>query len=189
MNFSEAISSVFNKYATFSGRARRSEYWYFYLLNLLVSLGIGFIPFINLLSPLWALAVLIPTIAVAVRRFHDIGKSGYWLLLMMLPGVVFSIIFFIFIMQIIMDTNTFGLNVEDLEDYDTIIELVMNHSSMLIAMGASLILSIITGVWQLVWLVFDSEPGENQYGPNPKETIKDSDNKMEVHSSANDLTV
>ena len=87
MNFGEAISSVFSKYATFSGRARRSEYWYFYLFNLMVSIVISFIPFVNMLAGLWSLVILIPSIAVTVRRFHDTGKSGWWYIVMILPGI------------------------------------------------------------------------------------------------------
>ena len=73
MSFGEAIKSVFSKYATFSGRARRSEFWYFFLFNVLVSLVLSIIPFLSILSFIWALGVLVPTLAVTVRRFHDIG--------------------------------------------------------------------------------------------------------------------
>lgn len=75
---------VLQNYATFSGRARRSEYWYFALFNMIISFVFGFIggltemPF---LSRLYTLAVLIPGIAVGVRRMHDVGKSGWFLLI------------------------------------------------------------------------------------------------------------
>ena len=84
---------VLKQYADFNGRARRSEYWYFTLFNILISFAIGFISaLIGLpsLGALYSLAVLIPGIAVAVRRMHDVGKSG-WILLVALIPIIGSI--------------------------------------------------------------------------------------------------
>ncbi|HEX2190646.1 MAG TPA: DUF805 domain-containing protein [Longimicrobiaceae bacterium] len=83
---------VFRKYAVFSGRARRKEYWMFVLFNVLASislaiadgvlgLGGGF----GLLGAVYALAVLVPGLAVSVRRLHDTGRSGWWLLVAIVP--------------------------------------------------------------------------------------------------------
>ncbi len=119
MTFVEAVKSVFTKYATFSGRARRSEYWYFFLFNCIVSALIGAIgaaiggeSTANSLSSIWSLAVFIPTLAVSWRRLHDIGKAGGFWFLNFIPLVG----------QIIL----------------------------------------------LVWFCKDSQPEDNQYGPNPK---------------------
>lgn len=71
MSFGEAIGNCFRKYATFSGRAKRPEYWWFFLLNFLL----GLIPVIG---TIWGLVVLIPSFAVLWRRMHDIGKPGYY---------------------------------------------------------------------------------------------------------------
>ena len=116
MSFTEAIQTCFSKYATFEGRARRSEYWYFFLFNFIVTMVISVLvnalslpPFI---SGLVSLALLVPGLAVAWRRFHDIGKSGAWYLLSLIP--------------------------------------------------------IIGTIIVIIWLCKDSEPGENQFGPNPK---------------------
>ena len=76
--------TVLKKYAQFTGRARRSEYWYFALFSGIISLilmGVGVAlraPFIN---TLYSLAVLIPSIAVGVRRMHDVNKSGWFILI------------------------------------------------------------------------------------------------------------
>jgi uncharacterized membrane protein YhaH (DUF805 family) len=75
---------VLQNYATFSGRARRSEYWYFFLFNVIISFCFGFV--FGLLglpefANLYSLAVLVPSIAVAVRRMHDVGKSGWFILI------------------------------------------------------------------------------------------------------------
>ena len=75
---------VLQNYATFGGRARRSEYWYFALFNVIISFVLGFIGGMmgtTVLSNIYSLAVLIPSIAVGVRRMHDVGKSGWFLLI------------------------------------------------------------------------------------------------------------
>jgi uncharacterized membrane protein YhaH (DUF805 family) len=94
MNFEAAIRSCLNQYLGFTGRAARSEFWYFVLFNILMSiassivdwvlsaiLGFGFVGF------LVSLALLLPGIAVSIRRLHDIGKPGWWLLAMV-PGLM-----------------------------------------------------------------------------------------------------
>ena len=75
---------VLQNYATFSGRARRSEYWYFVLFNFIISIVVGLIEGAmgtEALGVIYSLAVLIPSLAVAVRRMHDVGKSGWFLLI------------------------------------------------------------------------------------------------------------
>ncbi len=86
---------VLRKYNVFAGRARRSEYWYFFLVNFIISLvmfmldhltgtysetlGTGFF------GGLYALAILVPGLAVTVRRLHDTGRSGWWILVGIVP--------------------------------------------------------------------------------------------------------
>lgn len=81
---------VFENYANFEGRARRKEYWMFFLANFIVSIILGFIvgfiaaltsPMLAPLANVYSLAVFIPSIAVAIRRMHDIGKSGWYILI------------------------------------------------------------------------------------------------------------
>jgi uncharacterized membrane protein YhaH (DUF805 family) len=99
MNFGEAVKSALSKYATFSGRARRSEYWYFFLFNLIVSVVTGIIDAAigNLaLGIIVGLALLLPGLAVGVRRLHDTDRSGWFLLLGLIPlvGIIILIVFF-----------------------------------------------------------------------------------------------
>jgi len=114
---------VLKKYAEFSGRARRKEYWMFSLFNVIFMIvamildnilgtTAGELPY-GVFYFLYALAVFIPGLAVSVRRLHDIGKSGWMILIALIP--------------------------------------------------------IIGAIWLLVLMVTDSNPGENQYGQNPKE--------------------
>ncbi len=97
MNFSDSLKAVFGKYATFSGRASRAEYWYFVLFYYIVLfiLCMPLMPervdstmkgFFFILLLLFSLATLLPALAVSVRRLHDVDKSGWWTLLCLLWG-------------------------------------------------------------------------------------------------------
>lgn len=95
MGFVDAIKSVFTNYANFSGRARRKEYWYFILFNLMMQIPLGIYMLINpydadaclAINAIYSLATFLPSLAVAVRRLHDIGKSGYHMLLLLLSWI------------------------------------------------------------------------------------------------------
>lgn len=114
---------VLNQYTDFDGRARRKEYWMFVLFNMLFAFAAavvgGLIAAMTgveeiavIFYALYGLAVLIPGIAVMIRRLHDTGKSGWWCLISFVP--------------------------------------------------------LIGGIWLLILLATDSQPGSNQYGANPK---------------------
>ena len=102
MGFMDAVKSVFGNYATFSGRARRSEYWYYVLFNFLVSFVLGLVGGLfgekvgTVLTGIWSLAVLIPGLAVCWRRLHDIGKSGAYVFISLIPlvGVILLLVWF-----------------------------------------------------------------------------------------------
>lgn len=79
MNFTEAVKTCFKKYADFKGRASRSEYWWFFLATLLMSIALSIVN--ENLSSIFSIATLLPSIAVGVRRMHDVGKSGWYLLI------------------------------------------------------------------------------------------------------------
>lgn len=117
MSFVESITTVVvQKYCDFNGRARRSEYWWFCLANAILSGVLSSFAqkstIVAVISVIVSLALLLPGLGVAVRRLHDIGKSGWFVLFALIPCV-----------------------------------------------GAIIL---------IVWNCKDSEPGDNQYGPNPK---------------------
>ncbi len=72
------------KYADFEGRDTRPQYWYFFLFNLIIYIILSIIS-VDILTSLYYLAVFIPSLAIAIRRLHDIGKSGWWVLIGIIP--------------------------------------------------------------------------------------------------------
>ncbi|MCW7541731.1 DUF805 domain-containing protein [Aquabacterium sp. A7-Y] len=81
---------VVRKYATFSGRARRKEYWMFLLFNIIISVVLSVLDAMlgtMFIGIVYSLAMLIPSIAVSVRRLHDINRSGWWCLIALVPFV------------------------------------------------------------------------------------------------------
>lgn len=116
---------VIKQYADFKGRARRKEFWMFTLINLIISTVLNAIDMslgTIILGLIYSLFVLIPGIAVGARRLHDIGKSGWMLLVALIP--------------------------------------------------------VIGAIWLIVLFVQDSQPGSNEYGPNPKEIGQNPDNSV-----------
>jgi uncharacterized membrane protein YhaH (DUF805 family) len=120
MDFNKCFNyalTVLKKYADFSGRASRAEFWCFFLFYIIAEIILQILDSMlntgGILLSIFVLAVFIPSIAVEVRRLHDIGKSGWWLLISLIPIVGIIVL--------------------------------------------------------LIWFIKDSQPGTNQYGPNPKE--------------------
>lgn len=120
---------VWRKYAEFEGRSRRTEYWMFILFNTLILLGLAIVAGIASLiarpvailpgipAVLYILAAIVPSLAVTVRRLHDSGKSGWWLLLFFAAGLIPIVGFISGIVQIVImcldsepGTNRFGPN-------------------------------------------------------------------------------
>ena len=132
------------KYAVFTGRARRKEYWVFALGSFIISFFLGFIDVVTgiyddelsmgLLGGIYALAVLVPSLAVSVRRLHDTNRSGWWLGCMLGCMLVLALI------------------------PEEIVSLTI----------IGLILFIGSGLVILIFSARDSQPGDNQYGENPK---------------------
>lgn len=94
--------NVLKNYVGFQGRSRRKEYWMFFLVNTIISLILSILERILHIPPfltgLYSLAVLLPSLAVSVRRLHDTGKSGWWILIGIIPiiGDIVLIIFYCF---------------------------------------------------------------------------------------------
>ena len=111
---------VLKKYAVFSGRARRKEYWFFTLFNIIASIVLALMDGamgslsasggFGLLSGIYALAVFIPSLAVLIRRLHDTGRTGWWVLLCFIPLIGFIVILVFLVLDSDPDANEYGPN-------------------------------------------------------------------------------
>ena len=110
---------VWKKYAVFSGRARRKEYWMFSLFNMIISFGIGFVEgFMGIggdaawgpISGLYLLAVIIPSIAVTIRRLHDTDRSGWWIFIAAVPFLGALALLWFFVQEGSAGDNQYGPN-------------------------------------------------------------------------------
>mgnify|MGYP000573615578 CR=1 FL=1 len=130
MNIVGAVQSVFSNYANFRGRARRSEYWWWFLAYIIIIFVLGFVERAvlgsgssevstgagevsasfnaGILSGLFMLASIIPSIAVAVRRLHDIDRSGWWLLISFVPLIGALLLLYWYVQPGTPGANRFG---------------------------------------------------------------------------------
>ena len=117
---------VLRKYAVFSGRARRKEYWYFVLFNAIFGVALSLIDLIlilwsetvgiGLLNIIYSLAVLIPFMAVSVRRLHDTGRTGWWMLMSLIPIIGWLVLLVFNVQGGDPDANRFGPNPKSVPD-------------------------------------------------------------------------
>ncbi|MBR1692373.1 MAG: DUF805 domain-containing protein [Lachnospiraceae bacterium] len=108
---------VLKNYVGFSGRARRREYWMFVLANAIITMILGFIvraTHITAISTIYSLAILLPSLAVAVRRLHDMGKSGWWYLICLVPVAGIFILIYFLCQDSQEGTNEYGPNPKEL---------------------------------------------------------------------------
>lgn len=121
MNFAASVRSCFENYVTFSGRAPRSEYWYWLLFNMIAGWIVGFIEgfylafnglepdsFIPVGSIILSLALLLPGLTVSVRRLHDIDRSGWWYFMWMLPIIGWILMIYWMVKKGTEGSNRFG---------------------------------------------------------------------------------
>ena len=109
---------VLKKYTVFEGRARRKEYWFFILFNVLISMALAFIDRLmgnvdpetglGLFSGIYALGVMIPGMAVSVRRLHDTGRSGWWLLINLVPVIGAIVFLYFMVLDSTPERNEYG---------------------------------------------------------------------------------
>jgi uncharacterized membrane protein YhaH (DUF805 family) len=104
MNFTQAVTSGFQNYVNFTGRAARSEYWYWTLFVIIVSIATALIDLalfpaatVSPINSLASLALFLPGLAVSARRFHDLDRTAWWLLLLLTGiGIIIILIWFCF---------------------------------------------------------------------------------------------
>lgn len=116
MTFPDAVRLCFSKYVDFSGRARRSEFWYWALFYVIVQIVAGIIDAIistsgngiGLVQGLADLALLLPFLSVGSRRLHDVGQSAWWLLFLILPFIGVLVLIFAFWIRDSQPDNRYG---------------------------------------------------------------------------------
>jgi len=157
MSFVAAIQSGFRNYANFRGRASRSEFWWFSLFTLIVQLATsGF----EVIGGLVSLALLLPGLAVHVRRLHDTDRRGWWVLW---PALAFGTALGVFIVFAI--STAFDIINPDEWDPQTAFEGASGITLAII--GAALLAGIVTSVMNLVFLMQRSDVNANRFGPPP----------------------
>jgi len=160
MNMIDAVKSVLTQYVGFSGRARRSEYWYWILATFLLGVVVGIFELAIGLSSdgsgpvaqILRLALFLPGLAVGFRRLHDTGRSGWWI------GGFYLALFVFIVLSVSM---AFGAVATGGEDTTAIASL-----GVLVIIG--LLAIVIYAIALIIFFCQDSEKGPNKYGPNPK---------------------
>ena len=108
------LTLMTQKYASFSGRARRMEYWMFFLVYFVIALVIGVVEGLlsigGYLTGIFALVHLLPSLGVTVRRLHDTGRSGWWLLVALVPLIGALVLLFFMLSAGKPETNAYGPN-------------------------------------------------------------------------------
>ncbi|MGE0233729.1 MAG: DUF805 domain-containing protein [Flavobacteriaceae bacterium] len=114
-----AVTTVYTNYFGFTGRAARSEFWYFILFVIVIGVVLNIIDSaifgmgmggVGILGGIFSLASLIPEIAVAIRRLHDSGRTGWWLLLVLIPLIGWLVLIYFYVQPSQPGANQYGPN-------------------------------------------------------------------------------
>lgn len=175
-----AVKICLRKYAEFSGRATRAEFWWWALAVFIVSSVLGVVESAfntltggesySVLSAIFSLAVLLPNMAVTVRRLHDIGKSGWWLLLWIVAVVAPWLILAGLAVGAVYSTfYAAGLSPGPIEFFsDLLIGFALIWILAILGLILALLISLAIVIWQIIWLARQGQTGPNRYGPDPR---------------------
>ena len=152
MNPIEAVSSVFRNFADFNGRAQRSEFWWFVLFSFISQAILNFVP---VLGPIYALALLLPSLAVTARRLHDTNRTAWWMLLYLIPVLGFIVL--VTIALVLLGINAFEPWGAGEVEWGVLGTLFL----------VWLLVSVSAWVVLLVFQILPGTVGPNRYGPDP----------------------
>lgn len=156
VDFFQAIKLFFANYVNFKGRSTRAEYWWAVLFMFICSLAAQFLGDVAAFG--LNIVFFLPSLAIVVRRFHDIGRSGWWYLAMFLISIVGLVIAYLPIFNVFVDMIVNPNNLNELA-----VKAIVDHMGTFIG---GLLLCLAVGIWAIVWCCKPSGP-DNQYGPNP----------------------
>ena len=174
----EAVVQGFRKYANFSGRATRAEYWWWVLFTFIGSAVFAVIDSIadwnGPLNTLFSLAILLPTVTVITRRLHDIGKTGWWQLgwyaINITAWLVAGIMYFIALVITYGTTDASGkysFHITEVEWANTGAAYAAFPAAAIVVVAAGII-TLALFIMAIVWLVRQGESVENRFGPDPR---------------------
>lgn len=167
MGFTQSVKTCLSKYVVFSGRAQRSEYWWFVLFVILVSVGLAVLSAVlfgtdpetgegsNLLNSVFQLAIMLPMLAAGWRRLHDTGRPGWYLLLPM----AFSIATMVMLLTGVAVFSALETGAEDPETLRGPAAF-LGATGLMVMYAIQLVLSVVM-IW---WLSRPSQEGTNEYG-------------------------
>lgn len=165
MSFTDAIRTCLRKYVTFSGRASRPEFWYFFLFNLMLTMIAAALDSVvfstatsgsELFQTVVSLGLFLPYLAAAFRRMHDTGRSGWFVLL---PT---------FLALSAVGVLIFGIGFAGMFAHGGSMDTLLTRATLLVLIP-TLVILVLSPILVLFWLSHPSEAGENRYGPHPGE--------------------
>ena len=169
MEFGQAVKTCFKKFFDLKGRARRSEYWWFFLFCMVVSWVFnifgGFVPWLSYIGLLISMILLIPSCTVQTRRLHDTGRSGWWVVvqILLMLGVYGSLC-----AMLLPYADKMMYLTGNMEIINVLMDAMEESPVAVAVMGISSLLLLIITIIIIVFSVIDSHYNENKYGPSPK---------------------
>lgn len=164
-----AFKDFFSRYADFSGRSTLSAYWYWVLASVIINFIAAFIGAVldtDIIGYIWGLLIFIPTWAIAVRRLHDIGKSGWNLLWSIIPTIAFCLVSCCFIASVAMDVAALDIDFE--QNPGVLLKCITGQTSWLYALMATAVLALAGAIVIFVFSLLDSQKGTNKWGASEK---------------------
>lgn len=165
----ELMFQPLKRYADFNGRSRRTEYWLWFLFQIIASIVFGFLKLAigstaEILNGIFSLAIFIPTLAVGVRRFHDINRTGWWIVFPMVVLIIAMVVFFS------INGSSFVSNMQSFANIgaNPTPEQSMAVMAAFAPMWWVFLAWFAAALVTFVFNVLDGTPGPNRFGPDPK---------------------
>lgn len=171
LGFSEALKLAYGKLTQFSGRSRRSEFWWCMLAIIIAYIVMSFIPFIGGLA---CIALCLAAIPITFRRLHDTGRSGWWYGVYLIGTFIGYGVMIGCLINALGSDMIMELAKGEIDDPMTISNALIISSANLLPIAIAYLVGIVYNIMMIVFLCFDSQPYANKYGESPKYISVDS---------------